>query len=177
MLANTGSPTRLHARTGTVAAAEGDCHLISRCFAGLMARTYDIELDACFKDGRSRIDAAILSEVHQRIGGDTQIVTDVKSRYEAITYKHLLLPVWLLAYKFHERTYQVFINARYRRSAGRATLQSMENRVCCGDGTDCRVCNLRSHTVPTVIFWAIAVAAAVRNEGLLQGLVVRPRFV
>jgi predicted RNA-binding Zn-ribbon protein involved in translation (DUF1610 family) len=79
--------------------------------AGLMARTYDIELDACFKDGRSRIDAAILSEVHQRIGGDTQIVTDVKSRYEAITYKHLLLPVWLLAYRFHERTYQVFINA------------------------------------------------------------------
>jgi predicted RNA-binding Zn-ribbon protein involved in translation (DUF1610 family) len=79
--------------------------------AGLMARTYDIELDACFKDGRSRIDAAILSEVHQRIGGNTQIVTDVKSRYEAITYKHLLLPVWLLAYRFHERTYQVFINA------------------------------------------------------------------
>lgn len=79
--------------------------------AGLMARTYDIELDACFKDGRSRIDAAILSEVHQRIGGDTQIVTDVKSRHEAITYKHLLLPVWLLAYRFHERTYQVFINA------------------------------------------------------------------
>lgn len=82
-----------------------------RMLAGLMARTYDIELDECFKDGRTRIDAAILSEVHQRIGGDTQIVSDVRSRYEAITYKHLLLPVWLLAYKFHERTYQVFINA------------------------------------------------------------------
>ena len=79
--------------------------------AGLMARTYDIELDACFKDGRERIDAAILSEVHQRIGGDTQIVNSVKSRYEAITYKHLLLPVWLMAYKFNNKTYQVFINA------------------------------------------------------------------
>ena len=82
-----------------------------RMLAGLMARTYDIELDECFKDGRARIDAAILSEVHQRIGGDTQIVSDVRSRYEAVTYKHLLLPVWLLAYKFHDRTFQVFINA------------------------------------------------------------------
>ncbi len=79
--------------------------------AGLMARTYDIELDECFKEGRQRIDAAILSEVHQRIGGDTQRVHSVNSRYEAITYKHLLLPVWLLAYRYTGRTFQVFINA------------------------------------------------------------------
>jgi hypothetical protein len=79
--------------------------------AGLMARTYDIELDACFKEGRQRIDAAILSEVHQRIGGDTQMVSSVKSQYDAITYKHLLLPVWLMAYRFNGKTFQVFINA------------------------------------------------------------------
>jgi predicted RNA-binding Zn-ribbon protein involved in translation (DUF1610 family) len=82
-----------------------------RMLAGLMARTYDIELDVCFKEARTRIDAAILAEVHQRIGGDTQIVSNVNSRYEAITYKHLLLPVWLLAYKFHDKSYQIFINA------------------------------------------------------------------
>jgi hypothetical protein len=35
----------------------------------------------------------------------------VKSRFDAITYKHLLLPVWLLAYKYNNKTFQVFINA------------------------------------------------------------------
>lgn len=79
--------------------------------AGLMARTYDIELDDCFVEGKQRVDAAIQSEVRQRIGGDTQIVNSVNSRYDAITYKHLLLPVWLLAYKYNNKTYQVFINA------------------------------------------------------------------
>lgn len=79
--------------------------------AGMMARTYDIELDVCFKEGRERIDAAILSEVRQRIGGDTQMVSSVKSQYDAITYKHLLLPVWLMAYRFNGKTFQVFINA------------------------------------------------------------------
>jgi predicted RNA-binding Zn-ribbon protein involved in translation (DUF1610 family) len=79
--------------------------------AGLMARTYDIELDACFADGKQRIDSAINAEVRQRIGGDTQVVNSVNSRYDAVTYKHLLLPVWLLAYKYHNKTYQVFINA------------------------------------------------------------------
>lgn len=79
--------------------------------AGLMARTYDIELDECFADGKQRIDAAIHAEVRQRIGGDTQVVSSVKSRYDAMTYKHLLLPVWLLAYQHNNKTFQVFINA------------------------------------------------------------------
>ena len=79
--------------------------------AGLMARTYDIELDDCFVDGKQRIDAAIHAEVCQRIGGDTQVVSSVNSRCDAITYKHLLLPVWLLAYKYNNKTFQVFINA------------------------------------------------------------------
>ena len=79
--------------------------------AGLMARTYDIELDECFVDGKQRIDAAIQAEVRQRIGGDTQVVSSVNSRYDAMTYKHLLLPVWLLAYQHNNKTFQVFINA------------------------------------------------------------------
>lgn len=79
--------------------------------AGLMARTYDIELDECFKEGKARMDAAIHNEVRQRIGGDTQVVDSVNSRFDAITYKHLLLPVWLLAYKYNGKPFQIFINA------------------------------------------------------------------
>ena len=79
--------------------------------AGHLARTYDIELDHCFEEAKSRIDDVIQSDVRQRIGGDTQQVHSVNSRYEAITYKHLLLPVWLLAYRYSDKTYQVFVNA------------------------------------------------------------------
>ena len=28
-----------------------------------------------------------------------------------MTYKHLLLPIWILAYKYGEKTYQVVVNA------------------------------------------------------------------
>ena len=79
--------------------------------AGYLARTYDVELAACFREGKERIDAMVLQEVKERIGGDTQRIDSVDSRYEAITFKHLLLPVWLLAYPFGDKSYQVFINA------------------------------------------------------------------
>jgi hypothetical protein len=80
--------------------------------AGSLARIYDVELDDGFSEARRRIEAAIAHEVRQRIGGDEQRVRAINTRYDAITFKHLLLPVWLLAYRFHEKPYRVMVNAR-----------------------------------------------------------------
>lgn len=79
--------------------------------AGLFARTYDRALDDCFDEARDKIDQAIYTDVIGRIGGDDQRVHDIDSQYDAITYKHLLLPVWLLAYRYRDQAYRVFINA------------------------------------------------------------------
>ena len=79
--------------------------------AGFFSRTYDVNLEEGFKQARARIEAELAQEVLQRIGGDEQQVSSQQSNYSAITYKHLLLPVWLLAYRFHNKTYQVMINA------------------------------------------------------------------
>lgn len=79
--------------------------------SGFLARTYDVELDQAFPIARRRMDEALAIEVRQRIGGDEQRVHDLRSRYDAITYKLLLLPVWLLAYRYHDRVYQVTVNA------------------------------------------------------------------
>jgi hypothetical protein len=79
--------------------------------AGYMARTYELELDAGFTDAKSRIDAAIEQDVRQRIGGDEQHIDSLQTRYDAITFKHLLLPTWLMAYRYRDKPYQVAINA------------------------------------------------------------------
>lgn len=79
--------------------------------AGLFARTYDVELPECYEEGRKRVRAALESDVRSRIGGDEQRVDDLKVQLSALTFKHILLPVWLLAYKYHDKTYQVMINA------------------------------------------------------------------
>ncbi len=79
--------------------------------AGFLARTYDVSLEDGFNAGKSRMDEALDVEVRRRIGGDTQIVASINSRYDALTYKHLLLPVWMLAYRYGEKPYQVVVNA------------------------------------------------------------------
>ena len=79
--------------------------------AGYLARTYDVALDAGFRDARQRIEDAINIDVRQRIGGDRQRIEFIKTRTDALTFKHLLLPVWMLAYRHRSQPYRVFINA------------------------------------------------------------------
>jgi DNA-directed RNA polymerase subunit RPC12/RpoP len=79
--------------------------------AGYMARTYDLALGDGFKEAERRIASAIKSDVRQRIGGDEQRVHKIRTEYGAMTYKHLLLPVWILAYKYGDKTFQVVVNA------------------------------------------------------------------
>jgi hypothetical protein len=79
--------------------------------AGFLARTYDITLGEGFADAKTRIEEALRTEVQKRIGGDEQEIMSLDVQYRALTYKHLLLPVWLLVYRYHDKPYQVAVNA------------------------------------------------------------------
>ena len=79
--------------------------------AGLFARTYDVALEVGFDEAREYIKSELDSDVRRRIGGDRQSVSSIKTRHDAITFKHLLLPVWMLAYRYHDKTFRVFVNA------------------------------------------------------------------
>ena len=79
--------------------------------AGFFARTYDVPLEDGFATARQRIESALTADVRQRIGGDVQNVSSQQTNYSALTCKHLLLPIWLLAYRYREKPYRVMINA------------------------------------------------------------------
>ncbi len=79
--------------------------------AGFLARTYDVKLEDGLTEAKQRAESALTTEVRQRIGGDEQRIDRQQTRYNAMTYKHLLLPLWLLAYRYKGKLYRVAINA------------------------------------------------------------------
>ncbi|MGC1274695.1 MAG: hypothetical protein WBC44_13395 [Planctomycetaceae bacterium] len=79
--------------------------------AGFLARTYDLELAPAFDEGRQRVHAALERDVRERIGGDKQRIDDMDVRHSAVTFKHLLLPVWMMAYRYHDKPFRVYVNA------------------------------------------------------------------
>lgn len=79
--------------------------------AGFQARTYDIGLEEAFAEAHQRIQSELRSETRRRIGGDEQRIQSMDTRFDAITYKHVLLPLWLMSYEHAGKTYRVVINA------------------------------------------------------------------
>jgi hypothetical protein len=79
--------------------------------AGYLAMAYEVELDEGFRHAKGRMEDTILADVKDRIGGDAQRVHSVDTRHDAITYKNLCLPVWMLAYQYNQKTFQIVVNA------------------------------------------------------------------
>ena len=80
--------------------------------AGYIAEGYVVELKPGFAIARRKMDVAIASDIRRDIGGDHQQITDARTDVRDVTFKHILLPVWLAAYKFRGRTYRFVVNGR-----------------------------------------------------------------
>ncbi|HEY1101590.1 MAG TPA: hypothetical protein VGF99_21810 [Myxococcota bacterium] len=79
--------------------------------AGKRAHTYEKDLSTCFGLAKARIEDELRRDVRQRIGGDEQRVHSQDTQYSALTYKHVLLPVWVLAYRYGDKPFRVVVNA------------------------------------------------------------------
>ncbi len=73
---------------------------------------YKTGLEEGFEVAKRIMDPTIDRSIRYDIGGDEQRILSKKTQYDDITFKHILLPVWLGAYKFREKTYSFLVNAR-----------------------------------------------------------------
>lgn len=86
--------------------------------AGFRAEGYQVELADGFTEARAYMDRMILRDVKYDIGGDRQRVSNVDTTVRDVTFKHILLPVWLAAYKYRGRTFRFVVNGRTGRVQG-----------------------------------------------------------
>jgi ribosomal protein S27E len=80
--------------------------------AGFKAQRYQIELAQGLEEAKAMVANEIESQVCRDIGGDEQRVISINTVYSSIFFLHLLLPVWIGAYRFQGQIYHVAINAR-----------------------------------------------------------------
>ena len=80
--------------------------------AGFKAQRYQVDLPDGFVKAKATMYGTIVGDVRHDIGGDEQRVDDVQTLYANVMFRHLLLPVWIGAYRFQSKVYQVAVNAR-----------------------------------------------------------------
>jgi DNA-directed RNA polymerase subunit RPC12/RpoP len=80
--------------------------------SGFKAQRYEVDLPQGFEEAKGIMAPVIEQDVRNDIGGDEQRIDTVATSYSAVTFKHILLPVYLGAYHFRQKVYQVMVNAR-----------------------------------------------------------------
>jgi hypothetical protein len=83
-----------------------------RFLSGFKTESYRVDLKTGFETAKELIKPRIESSVKADIGGDLQRVSSMSTTYENITFKHILLPVWISAYRYNEKVYHFMVNAR-----------------------------------------------------------------
>lgn len=79
---------------------------------GFRAETYQVGLEQGFDEARTFMDSVIRRRICADIGGNHQRIHSVNTGYQAVSFKHLLLPIWISAYRYSGKVYRFVINAR-----------------------------------------------------------------
>ncbi|MBS0210736.1 MAG: hypothetical protein JSS27_17470 [Planctomycetes bacterium] len=86
--------------------------------AGFKTERYAIDLGGGFELAKGIMDGVIRQLCCQDIGGDHQTLSTVKTQHAAMTFKHILLPIWLAVYRYQDRTFRILVNARTGQVSG-----------------------------------------------------------
>ena len=78
--------------------------------AGWVVEQYQVDLSKAAGLARDQMEREITTLCDREVPGDTHMGLQVNADYSAQTFKHLLAPVWMLAYNFDGRNFQVVIN-------------------------------------------------------------------
>lgn len=80
--------------------------------SGFRSESYSIDLQQGFALGRQKMEDVIRGTIRQDIGGDQQRIHQMWPQYHDITFKHLLLPIWVAVYRYRDKPYRILVNAR-----------------------------------------------------------------
>ncbi|NAZ36535.1 primosomal protein N' (replication factor Y) - superfamily II helicase [Rubellimicrobium sp. CFH 75288] len=80
--------------------------------SGFMAEGYSVGLEEGFAEARAIMDRVIQADIRRDIGGDHQRITQAVTQFGDVTFKHVLLPVWVAAYRFRGRSFRFVVNGQ-----------------------------------------------------------------
>ena len=80
--------------------------------SGFKAECYQVDLKKGFGMAQGIMEKRIREMVNRDIGGDHQRISSLNTNYSGLTFKHILLPIWISAYRYNKKSYRYLVNGR-----------------------------------------------------------------
>jgi DNA-directed RNA polymerase subunit RPC12/RpoP len=86
--------------------------------SGFTTERYTVGPKEGFETAKQIMDGVIRGLCLSDIGGNHQRLDSVQTQHVGVTFKHILLPVWLASYRYRDKTYRVLVNGQTGRVLG-----------------------------------------------------------
>lgn len=94
--------------------------------AGFAAERYSVGLDSAWEMAKRsikrKLENSISGKIRKEKKADRVSSINLSTTYSDITYKYLLLPVWLSTFKYQDKVYQFMVNGQTGKIAGKTPI-------------------------------------------------------
>ncbi len=80
--------------------------------SGFRTETYQVDVKEGLGTAKTIMHDEIEQAIKSQIGGDQQRIYTCNTTYKDIKFKHILLPIWISAFKYKNKVYRFLINGR-----------------------------------------------------------------
>lgn len=80
--------------------------------AGFRTEFYRIDVREAFDLVKVKMGRIINGHIRTDIGGDEQRILSSHTQFEDVTFKHILLPIWVSAFRYNNKVFRFMINGR-----------------------------------------------------------------
>jgi predicted RNA-binding Zn-ribbon protein involved in translation (DUF1610 family) len=91
----------------------------SRFILGHESEIYQKDVNEGLQVAEGIMDSEIRSAVVRQIPGDTYKNLNINTHKSGVTFKHILLPIWIAAYKFNNKVYKFLVNGQTGKISGK----------------------------------------------------------
>lgn len=93
---------------------------------GYMSYRYDREISDCWTDAKGMIDNVIRRSILSRYEYDVVDYLNVSTEHTAVTYKYVMLPVYVGNFKYNKKTYNFYVNGTTGKVYGKTPLSALK---------------------------------------------------
>lgn len=98
--------------------------------AGFVAERYAVGVKAAWEMAKNslkmKLRSSITAKIRSKYGADRVRNLIINTKYAGITYKYLLIPVWLSSYTYNGTVYQFMVNGQTGRVSGKTPVSAVK---------------------------------------------------
>lgn len=94
--------------------------------SGFLAERYSVPLKEGWSDAKTIIDHRITNGIQGQVYGDVVQIVSVSTNHKGITYKHILLPIWISSFHFNNKVYRFLVNGQTGKVSGKSPISAVK---------------------------------------------------